>query len=280
MSRNVQKPKYRYEVLVRPGRSLSDAGIAALTHEVRCVAATCFDPIPGYQVMVGTREAFDDKVLALAWNEDGTLAGFCSALILEVSDVGQVLHLGLTCVHPGARSHGLTHKLTRRALTSYLVHRGLFRPVWVTNCAAVLSSLGNVALHFDNVYPSPFARSAPSHTHRAIALAVDGRYRKEIYINPDARFDAAHFVFRGSVADTVFQKEAGDSRYHHRMPELNAFYAGLMDFRTGDEVLQVGQASLWGALRHSLRKVLGAGSRGHSGPGRNSMLPIPGNRTA
>ncbi|MBM4353344.1 MAG: hypothetical protein FJ109_06025 [Deltaproteobacteria bacterium] len=275
-----RKPEYRYEVLVRPGRTLSDAALASLTGEVRRVAATCFDPIPDYQVMVGTREAFEDKVLALAWNEDGSLAGFCSALLLDVPEVGEVLHLGLTCVCPAERGSGLTHKLTSRGLTTYLLHRGLFRRIWVTNCAAVLSSLGNVALHFENVYPSPFATAAPTATHRAIARAVDERYRKEIYIAPAARFDVAHFVFRGSVADTVFQKDAGDRRYHHRMSDLNLFYTALMDFRTGDEVLQVGQASVWGALRHSLRKLLGAGSKGRSGPACKPMLPVPGNGAA
>ncbi len=280
MSRNPEKPKYRYEVLVRPGRHVSDAGIAALTHEIRKVAATCFDPIPDYQVMVGTRKAFEDKVLALAWSDDGSLAGFCSALILDVPEVGEVLHLGLTCVTPGERGSGLTHKLTRRVLTAYLLRKGLLRPVWVTNCAAVLSSLGNVALHFDRVYPSPFATEAPSTTHRTIAAAVDQQYRHEIYIDPHARFDASHFVFRGSVNGTVFQKDGADRRYHHRIPDLNRFYAALMDFRTGDEVLQVGQASLWGALRHSLRGLLGAGTRGSSGPGRKRVLPATGDNVA
>ena len=242
------------QFLCRPGRTLGDAELARLTAAVREVASTCFDELPPYQVMLGTRSAFSDKAIALAWSPSGQLVGFCSCVLIEVEGVGEVLHLGLTCVRPDHRGSGLTHKLTAKAVRGYMFRRNPFRKVWFSNCAAVLSSLGNVALHFDEVYPSPFGSPVPGDAHLRIALAIDVRHREGIYIREDAVFDANAFVFRGSVPGTVFEKEEHDRRFHHRRPDMNRWYGARMDFGRGDEVLQVGSISLLTAARHFLRR--------------------------
>jgi hypothetical protein len=128
----------------------------------------------------------------------------------------------------------------------------------------VLSSLGNVALHFDAVYPSPFGPARPSATHLRIARAIGAHYRRPIHIDPAAELDEEAFVFRGSVPGTVFQKDAGDSRFFHRDRELNDYYQGLMSFERGDEVVQVarvGLGTLGRFLGRSLPFVAGRRSR-------------------
>jgi len=243
------------ELLYRPGRTLPDAELERLVAELREVAASCFDPIPQYQCLAGTRAALSDKIITLARRPGGDLAGFCSAVILPVARVGDVLHLGLTCVRPDARSGRLTTRLTSKlVITYFLRHHGL-RRVWCSNVACVLSSLGNVALNFDRVYPSPFGPAAPSAEHLRIAHAIDAHYRREIHIDPAAVFDPQAFVFRRSVPGSVFQKDARDSRFFHRDRALNDYYRRLMCFEDGDEVVQVGcvdAASLLAFLRRRL----------------------------
>lgn len=175
-------------------------------------------------------------------------------MILEVEGLGEVFHLGLTCVDPDARGSGLTHRLSSKLVVSYMLRYKPFGKLWCTNCACVLSSLGNVALNFAQVYPSPFGPPEPSVEHRRIAEAVDRNYRDAIYIDRLATFDQQNFVFRGSVKGTVFQKSAHDKRYHHRYEGMNRYYARLLDFEEGDEVLQVGYASVWWAIRYALRR--------------------------
>jgi len=175
-------------------------------------------------------------------------------LLLRVDGVGEVVHLGLTCVRPDDRSAGLTHRLTRKALTGYMVRKKPVGKLWVTNCAAVLSSLGNVAMHFEGVYPSPDGPEAPTEVHRLIAQTVHEYYRDKIYIHKRAVFDEENFVFRGSVEETVFQKDEEDERYRHRIQELNSYYGRLMDFEKGDEVLQVGFCTVLTSIRHIWRK--------------------------
>ncbi len=246
--------RHSIELLHRPGRRLSDAALAKLVAELREVAADCFDELPDYQCLRGTREELSDKVIALARCADGRLAGFCSAALLGVPGVGEVLHLGLTCVRADQRSGGLTHRLTSTLTVRYLLtHRPLSR-VWVTNVACVLSSLVNVGRHFDDVFPSPEGPELPTTTHRRIAEAVDALYRDKIYIRPDATFDRESFVFRGSVRETVFQKDEHDARYRHRDARANRFYGERMDFERGDEVLQIGSMSLLTGLRYLRRR--------------------------
>ena len=261
---------YRVELLYRPGRKLPDAELARLVGELRGVAGTCFDPIPTYQCLVGTRDALSDKLIALARRPDGGAAGFCSAVILPVPKVGDVLHLGLTCVRPDARSGRLTTRLLSKLVIPYFWrHRGL-RRVWCSNVACVLSSLGNVALHFGRVYPSPFGPERPSAEHLRIARAIDASYRREIHIDPGAVLDLDAFVFRGSVPGTVFQKSADDSRFYHRDRDLNDYYRNRMRFEDGDEVLQVGCMDL-GVLLAFLRKQLRRGR----GRGAKAQRPAP-----
>ncbi|MCB9479406.1 MAG: hypothetical protein H6684_07895 [Deltaproteobacteria bacterium] len=249
------KAKYKYKIYIRPGVTMPDAKFERLARELRSCAKTCFDQLPPYQCLLGTRASLADKAIAVAWRRDGRIAGFCSCVLLDVDNVGTVLHLGLTCVRPDDRGSGLTHKLTSKVIIGYLARHRLVGKQWISNVACVLSSLGNVAMFFDEVFPSPLADTAVSTAHASIAKTIDERYRDEIYIRPDAQFDWTRFVFQGSVRDTVFQKDKDATAYHHRNRAINQYYTGIMSFDRGDEVLQVGSVSLLGtAPRYFLRK--------------------------
>jgi hypothetical protein len=253
----MEKKSHPYRILFyyRPGLYLEDNDLEHLVQQIRETASTCFEETPPYQAMVGSREELADKVIAAAWRRDSQMAGFCSTVLLPVKGVlGRVLHLGLTCVRSEDRSAGLTHLLMKKVVTGYLLrHRPIGR-VWVSNCAAVLSSLGNVALHFEKVFPSPVGKEKPSRKHVRIAQSIERLYREKLYIREDAVFDESRFVFRGSVRDTVFQKSANDRRYYHRNSLFNDYYSNLMNFDEGDEVLQVGYVSTLTTMKYAYRR--------------------------
>ena len=246
---------FTIEVFQEPGRFLDEESFSGLSGQIRDIAGSCFHTLPQYQAMVGTREALSDKLISIARDEDtGTALGFCSMVFLDVQGGGRVLHLGLTCVRPEARGRRLTHFLVKKALTGYLLKQNPFGKIWISNCAAVLSSLGNVAMHFEGVYPSPFYDRAPSTAHLKIARAIDREFRDKMYVKADAVLDEERFVFRGSVKGTVFHKERDDFSYHHRKNGLNRFYANIMNFEQGDEVLQIGYFRLVSVIRYILRQ--------------------------
>ena len=133
----------KLEIYNRPGKDLSEKELEKLHEEILSVAGECLDEIPRYQCLTGERKEYSRVIISLARNKEGKLLGFCSSYILEVGS-RNVLHLGLTCVSPQARSLGLTHKLSSKVVKYYLLNYSLFKPAWISNVACVLSSLGNV----------------------------------------------------------------------------------------------------------------------------------------
>jgi GNAT superfamily N-acetyltransferase len=252
-----ERKHYKLTCLVRPGK-LPEARRTRLVDEVLHVADRCFDgDAPDYQVLTGRKEELDRAVISLARRADGSLAGFCSCLLLDVPGVGEVFHLGLSCVDPDDRSQGLSHRLMSKAVAHYLIFHRPLSTVWFSNVACVLSSLGNVALHFENVHPSPSRSGPPSAKHLAVARAISAAYREPIAIDAGASLDEEAFVFRGSVPGTCFEKSEGDARYHHRDRDLTGWYADRLHFEQGDEVCQVGTFSILGFVRYALRGVVG-----------------------
>ena len=240
--------RYRFEVHVRPGLYWTDATRARIVEDLRTVGRMSLSPLPDYQCFVGTREELSDKVISLAFRADGTLAGFCSAVLLPIAPFGDVLHLGLVCVRPDARGALLSYSLVTQLVTRYLLRHRPFATLWVTNVACLLTSLANFALNFRDVHPSPLNPGGPGKEHRIIAEAFERSYRAKAYVQPAAIFDSQTYVFKGSGRGTAFQKRADDARYHHRSSVLNEFYRRPMRFDDGDEMLQIGSVSLLDGL--------------------------------
>jgi predicted GNAT family N-acyltransferase len=247
--------KYQYEQLMFPGKTLSPDSLNLLVLELREVAASCFNQVPNYQALSGNQAELDKAVICLARDEYGRLMGFCSALLLPVEGQGNVLHLGLTCVHPDSRGQNLTHHLTSKLLLNFIIKKSLFKETWISNCACVLSSLGNVAMYFENLYPSPYGVKVPSIRHLKIARAIDKNYRASIAIKDSATFNVSRFVFEGSVGGTVFEKDSNDGRFHHRDSALTEYYQDLLSFERGDEALQIGKVSILTFPKYLMRKA-------------------------
>lgn len=244
------------DVFFKPGITMDNNELEHFINLISETSETCFDEVPPYQVFKKNRDEMKDKVISVAWKDNSKkqIDGFCSSVLLPVKGIGEVLHLGLTCVRPEARNRGLTHLLTHRVVASQLIKiNPLIGKLWISNCAAVISSLVNVSLFFEKVYPSPFIRNRKRPEHTIIAESINKYYRDKMYINSKAEFDEDNFIFRGSVKDTVFQKDENDARYHHRNKILTGYYKNIMNFEEGDEVLQIGYASTFAAMRHILR---------------------------
>ncbi len=246
--------KYDYQVLFFPGKKLPAAELSELVAELQNVAAKCFCEVPRYQALSGQKHELDRAVMCLARDQNGNLVGFCSALALPIAGHGSVLHLGLTCVHPDARGQNLTHHLTSKMLLNYLLRQAPFKGTWISNCACVLSSLGNVAMYFESLYPSPYGIKQPSQKHIRIAKSISEQHRQPIAINAEAQFDLQRFVFAGSINGTVFEKDGDDERFHHRDDALTGYYQDLLNFDNGDEALQIGRVSLMTFPKYILRK--------------------------
>lgn len=247
--------KHSLEVYNCPGNYLNDSEFFKLNQEILSVAKECLDEIPEYQCLTGKREEYKRLIIAVARNEEGKMLGFCSSYLFTLPSNEVILHLGLTCVRPEGRKGGLTHKLTGRVVKTYLFRYSLFRSSWISNVACVLSSLGNVALHFDEVYPSPFL-DKPSSGHMRVASYIDQFCRDELYVPHSATYNAENFTFENSVSGTMFEKSETDRTFHHRDQALTRFYSTRINFTNGDEILQIGKVSLMTFPKYLIRSFL------------------------
>jgi len=231
--------RYSCDIFERPGLEWPPEKKLELIHELRALAVQCFPSLPDYQCLsLSSPNALDDKLIAVA-RRDGTgeVIGFSSAVLLEVPQVGTVLHTGLTCTHPSERRSGLTIGLFANLFGHLL---SMFDGVWLTNLAAIPSSLVSIYLVASNVFPSPDV-STPSLNHLAIAQAVSDSHRHTMMISPDAVFDSASFVFRDSnPSGSPFRKNVNDPALQHRNSQINDFYRNFLNGGEGDELLQVG----------------------------------------
>ena len=180
---------FTYQVHFFPGKFMDDDELANFTQELRVVADECFDHSPNYQALTGVREELERCVICVARDKNDRMVGFCSSLVLPVEGVGSVLHLGLTCVHPVARGKKLTHKLLSKLIMKYLLVMAPIGGTWISNVACVISSLGNVAMYFEDVFPSPFSAKGATDSHKAIAKELSDNYRGPLAINTESDFN-------------------------------------------------------------------------------------------
>ncbi|KAF8914762.1 hypothetical protein CPB85DRAFT_1433503 [Mucidula mucida] len=189
----------------RPSMEMSVGDCRRFISELRQVAAKSFQidehHLPSYQCLSleNPVKSLADKVIVCVRIQDtGNMIAFTSAVLLSIPSLPDpVLHLGLTCIVPSALSHGLTKMLVGSIARHYLVAYP-HQPVWVSNLAAVVSSLGNIAIFMDEVYPSPRHRVPPTPTHTLIAKAIveTPALRESMYLREDVPFDWDASVFR------------------------------------------------------------------------------------
>lgn len=214
------------------------------------MAKLCLHPLPNYQVLShNIDDAFENKLLVLARDAEKSdkLVGFVSAVFLPIEGLnGDLIHTGLTVVHPDYRKTGMVHQLFATLFVQLFSEypKGL----WLSTRAAVITSLVHIAKHTTNVFPSPEWEAqhpeGPSATHLLIARDITKRHRAQMLIGPQAEFDEKTFVCLGSN-DTeegqAFIKDVDNAEYWHLDEKYSGFYRRLLrrGSSSGDEVLQI-----------------------------------------
>ncbi len=242
-----------YKFYNAANRKLSQRSFEALKEDVKEVALDCLGEVPNYQIFSDEQNPNVENMVVLALDGKKPV-GFVSSLEFKIGS-RKVLHLGLTCVKSEYRGKKISQKLVAKLLTGYLIRNAFLGKVWISNLACVLSSLGNVAKYFDEVYPSPRYQVCPSLQHYIVAQEINKNFRSELYIPESASFDEDRNTFINSVTGNMFEKSEGDLQFYHRESLYNIFYKKLINFQTGDEVLQIGTMSLWSIVSKTVSKA-------------------------
>ncbi len=249
---------YVVRIVERPGLWMTDEALAELSANLRAVAARTLDAGSlTYGVFSGDKSRMGAVIITLVSRRDGTPIAF-NALALMTLDTApnptEVLHLGLVMVDPEERSKNLSWLLY--GLTCFLIFfRRQFRPIWVSNVTQVPAVVGMVSEMFSDVWPAPNA-GRRTLNHLLLARAIMSSQRHVFGVGDDAQFQEDRFVitdaYTGGSDDL---KKTWEDAPKHRDDRYNAFCEDALDYRRGDDVLQLGRMDLTAMRTYLAREV-------------------------
>jgi hypothetical protein len=233
--------------------------LATLQRDCRTVVAACLDGNQlDYGLFADHGRAWRYTVITLVRDAgNGRPIAFNAMPLLPVrqgAEQVEVLHLGLVMVDPAARSGGLSWILY--GLTCFLLFlRGRLRPLWISSVTQVPAVVGMVSEIFDTVWPGQ-PGTAVSFAHRHFARQIMRDHRDAFGVGADAGFDEARGVITNAYtggSDNL--KKTFDVATKHRDDRYNAFCRETLDYRRGDDVLQLGQLNFATARRFLNKSV-------------------------
>ena len=245
-------------IMERPGRWMDEAGLQALTGDLRTIAAKTLDEGSlTYGVFSEDHARLRDTIITLVTLRDGTPIAFNALAVMTLDtrpDPVDVLHLGLVMVDPDQRSGGLSWVLY--GLTCFMLFvRNQFRPLWISNVTQVPSVVGMVSEMFSDTWPKPDA-DRRTLNHVLMARRIMASHRHVFGVGKDAEFDETRFVITNAyTGGSDDLKKTWEQAPKHRDAEYNDFCAAQLDYERGDDVLQLGRMDLPAIRRYLTRTV-------------------------
>lgn len=248
-------------IVERPGVALAPAALQALVEDLRKVAGlTLGETELAYGVLGGDAERLRNCVVTIVYQKAAGAERPVAFNVLSLLDVElagrptRVMHLGLVMVDPALRGRGLSSTLY--GLTCVLMFlTGQGRALWVSNVSQVPAVVGMVAETFSEVFPSPRAGARRSFDHLILARQIMARHRAAFGVGAEAGFNEATFVIADAyTGGSDALKKTFEQAAPHRMERYNAFCRDQLDYRRGDDLLQLGRIDMAAAGRY-LSKV-------------------------
>ena len=244
----------------RPARWMGEDELQALSRDLRTVAA---QTLPAgaltYGVFAPDGGRLADSIVTVVYDETtGRPIAFNALALMEVTVAGvatTVLHLGLVMVDPDARGRGLSWVLYGLTCVLLFLRNGL-RPLFVSNVTQVPAVVGMVSETFSDVFPRLDGGPLRDFRKLQLARAIMGGHRHVFGVGREAEFDEETFVIRNAYTGGSDDLKKGFAESaKHRDERFNAFCAARLDYRRGDDVLQIGRIDLAAASRYVGRSL-------------------------
>ena len=243
-----------------PGQWMSEVELSQLSSDLIQIAAHTL-PKGGltYGVFSGTPEHLKNSVITLVrCKSDKKPIAFNALAIMDMKLGGKpvrVLHLGLVMVDPNEQSRGLSWVLY--GLTCILLFlRNQLRPLWVSNVTQVPAIVGMVSETFSLVYPTPDNNQHRSLMHLLVARQIMLNHRHVFGVGQDAWFNEEKFVIANAyTGGSEDLKKTFDAAPKHRKEHFNEFCRDELDYKRGDDFMQLGKIDLSASFRYIQNNV-------------------------
>ncbi len=247
-------------ILERPGRWMNQAHMDTVVAELRALAAKANrDRDLSYGVFASDPEVLQSVVLTLIRERSsGQLIAFNALRVMDIplnAQTEEVVHLGLVMVDPDFRAKGLSWILYGLT-TSLLFAKNGFRPLWMSNVTQVPAIVGLVAEGLSRVFPNPKTNSPKSFEHLVIAREIMQHHRAAFGVGDDARFDEENFIIEDSYtggSDNLLK--SWEEVQKHRVSVYNDFCQERLNYKRGDDVLQLAQMDITSTAHYFAKSV-------------------------
>ena len=251
---------YQVSIYERPGLWMDADAREALSAQLRTIASSTLEAGElNYGVFAADQKRLSETTITLVTDrKTGAPVAFNAlAHMLTHPDHREVevIHLGLVMVDPDVRSGGLSWILYGMTCVLLFVRAGL-RPSYISNVTQVPAVIGMVSETFSNVAPTPNDPQPRDFRKIQIARAIMASHRYVFGVGEDADFDDTAFIIRNAYtggSDDLKKTFAQTAK--HRDESYNSWCEAVLDYRRGDDVLQIGQIDLAAAQRYVFRTV-------------------------
>lgn len=212
-----------------------------------------------YGVVQGSKEALDRSILTVIYDRKNDKPFAFNALAVMPCELRgksiNVIHLGLVVIDPSYRSKGLSWILY--GLTTFLLFlKNKFQPLWISNVTQVPAIIGMVSESFGNVFPNPQTKSECSFDHIILARQILKLHRSVFGVGLDATFNEEHFVIENAYtggSDNL--KKTYLDAPKHRNEIYNSFCEQFLDYKRGDDFLQLGQMTVEAYYKYMIHNI-------------------------
>ena len=254
------EPKLTVRILERPGKILSADEQQQLTQELKELTTKCVKGMElNYGIFKANSSALNNAILTLIRdNTTGQLVAFNALSIMDLQigrNSERVIHLGLVMIDPSVRARGLSWLLYGLTVNIMFLRNHL-EPLWISNVSQVPAIIGMVAEGFINVYPHPLGKDRRTLEHLLVARAIMKDHRSVFGVGDDCEFDEEHFIIKNAYtggSDNL--KKTYEDAPKHRNPAINDFCKLHLDYRRGDDFLQISQLSLASTQAYTLHSI-------------------------
>ena len=229
--------QFTYEIFHRPGLWMSEEKRMSLQKRLTAVAENRLGAKPNYGLFADAG-ALGNKLITVC-SQRGIDLGFNAMTYIGRYKTHPVVHLGSVFSLEGNQGQ---MQLLYLWSCLYLLLRAGLKTIYITSLTHTPKIFGAVVEAYEDVFPDGSQGAKPESFHLTIRDMLMASYLEEFNMRTRPKIDD-RFVIRGfrQMADgTMLIPDTADTVPRHRKDAYNEFCLTNLDYRRGDDILQVG----------------------------------------
>ncbi len=246
-------------IIESPGMWMSKTELDQLVKDLRAIVSALGIQDLEYSIFTGSKEALDRAVITIIYRgKEKVPLAFNAMAYMNCQLKGSpavVLHLGLTAVNPNEQAKGFTWTLYGLS-TALILIKNRFRPIWISSVTQVPAVFGKVAENFGETFPNPKIHQRRTYDHLSLARQIMKNYRSVFGVGTEAEFDEDRFIIQNSyTGGSDHLKKTYEDCTKHRYDVYNELCLKQLDYKRGDDFLQIGKLDLPTIFQYVFRTI-------------------------